>query len=514
MLQIKELEIFHKKDLRKIISGFNLVLNNGDKAAIIGEEGNGKSSLIKWIYNSELIDDYADSKGTLICNGEVLSYLPQELTEHEKAMTVYEFFSENEIFYETSPRDLSKYASKFGLELDFFYSNQQMYTLSGGERVKACLIRILINHPTVLLLDEPSNDLDIDTLEVLEKIINDWNYIVLFVSHDETLIENTANVIIHMEQIHKKKDFVYSVCKNTYRDYIKDRSDKYEKQMQVANNERRAKKIRDEKLMRIYQSVGAAQDNVSRKNPGTARLLKKKMHTVKALERRYEREDKMMTEIPDQEDAIFFKLGERTEVLPANKVICKCNIDKLYSKDNKKVLSSNIEFEIRGSTKICIVGKNGCGKTTLINSIVSDLSKREDIVVEYMPQNYEDILDYSITPVDFLDHTGEKDNITQIRTFLGALKFTTDEMSHPIAELSGGQKAKVLLLKMSLSDANVLVLDEPTRNFSPLSGPVIRGLLKEFPGAIISVSHDRKYINEVCDKVYRLCSDGIYLLSD
>ena len=103
---------------------------------------------------------------------------------------------------------------------------------------------------------------------------------------------------------------------------------------------------------------------------------------------------------------------------------------------------------------------------------------------------------------------------TRIRTYLGSLKYTPDEMEHPIRELSGGQKAKVLLLRMSLSGANVLILDEPTRNFSPLSGPVIRKMLREFPGAVISISHDRKYIEEVCDKIYQLNPNGLQLIGD
>ena len=89
------------------------------------------------------------------------------------------------------------------------------------------------------------------------------------------------------------------------------------------------------------------------------------------------------------------------------------------------------------------------------------------------------------------------------------MKYTADEVSHKIADLSGGQKAKILLLKMSLSEANVLILDEPTRNFSPLSGPVIREVLRDYGGAIISVSHDRKYISEVCEKIYELTEDGL-----
>ena len=99
---------------------------------------------------------------------------------------------------------------------------------------------------------------------------------------------------------------------------------------------------------------------------------------------------------------------------------------------------------------------------------------------------------------------------THIRTYLAAPRFTEEEMHHPIRELSGGQKAKLFLLRMNLSQANVLILDEPTRNFSPLSGPVIRRMLREFPGAIISVSHDRKYMEEVCDKVLELTPEGLF----
>lgn len=114
-----------------------------------------------------------------------------------------------------------------------------------------------------------------------------------------------------------------------------------------------------------------------------------------------------------------------------------------------------------------------------------------------------------MTPVEYLSKSGDKEEMTRIRTYLGSLKYTADEMEHPIRELSGGQKAKVLLLKMSLSDVNVLILDEPTRNFSPLSGPVIRQMVREFPGAVISISHDRKYISEVCDTKYELGKQGL-----
>ena len=126
-----------------------------------------------------------------------------------------------------------------------------------------------------------------------------------------------------------------------------------------------------------------------------------------------------------------------------------------------------------------------------------------------MPQNYADSLDGSLPPLEFLCPLGDKAEQTRIRTYLGAMRYTTEEMEHPMEELSGGQRAKLLLLQSSLSGANVLILDEPTRNFSPLSGPVIRRLLSEYPGAVISVSHDRKFLGEVCTKVYELTAAGL-----
>lgn len=141
--------------------------------------------------------------------------------------------------------------------------------------------------------------------------------------------------------------------------------------------------------------------------------------------------------------------------------------------------------------------------------MAEQLLSRTDVRACYMPQNYEDLLEPDRTPVDFLSVTGDKEETTRIRTYLGSMKYTVDEMNAPMSELSGGQKAKVLLLKLSLSGADVLILDEPTRNFSPLSGPVIRAILRQYRGAILSISHDRKYIEEVCTAVYQLTPGGL-----
>lgn len=172
------------------------------------------------------------------------------------------------------------------------------------------------------------------------------------------------------------------------------------------------------------------------------------------------------------------------------------------------MLARDIEFDIVGSVHLVITGKNGVGKTTLIKHIYEELKDREDINVGYMPQNYEDVLgDYEFV----LDYIASKDieDIKRARTRLSSMNFTYEEISGKIKDLSNGSKAKLILMKLVLEKCDILILDEPTRNVSPLSNPVIRRVLNEFGGTIISISHDRKYIEEVADKIYRLSSDGI-----
>lgn len=241
MIQINGLTLTHQKDFRVILEDFNLVLNDGDKAVIVGEEGNGKSTLMKWLYNPFLVDDYMEANGKRILGQERLGYLPQELANEDKQKTVYEYFAENDFFWNQSPKDLAALANKFRVETDFFYRDQTMTSLSGGEKIKAQMMKLFMQKPTVLFMDEPSNDIDITTLELLEKIINEWKQIVLFISHDEMLIERTANMIIHIEQIQRKTKARYTVAKMSYREYTENRLHLYERKRQQAMNDRKEK---------------------------------------------------------------------------------------------------------------------------------------------------------------------------------------------------------------------------------------------------------------------------------
>ncbi len=180
----------------------------------------------------------------------------------------------------------------------------------------------------------------------------------------------------------------------------------------------------------------------------------------------------------------------------------------------ERVLSQNLRLYVAGYEHIGIIGKNGAGKSTLLHLLWNELKDRQDIIAAFMPQNYAEVLDFHKTPVQYLAENYSKAEVTKARTYMGGMKFTHEEMTCKIGRLSGGQKAKILFLDMVLRGANVLLLDEPTRNFSPLSNPAVRTALLHFGGAVISVSHDRKYLSEVCDKIYELREDGLFSVTN
>ncbi len=506
MLQIQNLTITHLKDLRNLIEDFSFVLRPGDKTALIGEEGNGKSTLLKLIHDEQLAQPYVSWSGRIIKNGLRSGYLAQELTPEAASLPVYEYFARFPDFYSWTPRELAELGRNFGFSTEFFYSDQKTATLSGGEKVKLQLAKVLMERPDLLLLDEPSNDIDLETLEWLERFIRDTSLPVLFISHDEYLLERTANSVIHLEQTMRKTKPRWTVARVPYRQYMDERYRSLEKQEEQARSEKREYEKQQEKFRRIQQSVEYQQAAISRQNPAGGRLLKKKMHAVKAQERRFEKQWENRTQIPDTEDAMYLRLGRQIP-MPRGKEVLDYHQKELTVEG--RVLAGNIHLQVRGPEKICIVGKNGVGKTTLLKQIAEELLAREDLRAAYMPQNYGELLPPADTPLSFLQTKGDKEELTRIRTWLGSMKFTADEMEHPVRELSGGQKAKLFFMKMSLEESDVLILDEPTRNFSPMSNPVIRRILAEYQGAILSVSHDRKFIEEVCTKSYRLTENGL-----
>lgn len=483
---------------RYLVKNLNLVLNVGDKLAIIGEEGNGKSTLLKSILG---ICEYAKISGNINYKNYRIGYLEQSISEDKLDKSCYQFLFLDDNDYYNKINNLYKYLELLGLSDELL--NKKIRFLSGGEKVKVSILKLLLDEYDILFLDEPTNDLDIETLEWLEKFINSTSKPIIYVSHDETLLANTANMILHLEQTKRKTECRHTLLKIDYDTYVEQRLRKIEKQTQIARTEKREFTKQQEKLQRIMQKVEHQQNTISRADPHGAQLLKKKMHSLKSQEKKLD--EVQLTEVPDIEESISF-FFEDVE-MPRTKNIINLNIDELKVSD--KVLSKNIKLDVIGNIHLCIIGKNGIGKSTLIKLIYNELKDRNDIKVGYMPQTYDDILNNYEYVLDFISSKGNKEEITKARLLLGNMKFTKEEMIGKIKNLSNGSKAKLFLVKLVLDKCNVLILDEPTRNVSPLSNPIIRKVLSEYKGTIISVSHDRKYINEVIDNLYNLTIEGL-----
>ncbi len=509
MLQTINLTLTHRGDSRTLLEGLSFTIQDKQKTVIIGEEGNGKSTLLKLLHDPNLVADYIEVSGRIVKNGIRTGYLSQELTAAELQQPVYGWLNTCPGFGEANPRMLAGICKQVGLDWDMLWDDRPMGTLSGGECVRLRLVGLLLGEPDMLLLDEPSANLDLDGLLWLEGYLKSCPLPVLFISHDETLIETCADSVIHLEQTMRKTVPRSSFHRIPYREYVRRRTDALAKNEQLSEKEHAEFRAKMEKYRQICQKVEHQQNSISRADPHGGRMLKKKMHTVKAMGRRFEKEEANLTKKIDVEEAIMIAFdGKITQ--PAGKTILDFHLDRLttpYGALEGRELATDIHLQVYGGEKICIIGRNGMGKTTLLRHIREALVHRPDLHVAYMPQEYSDLLDFTMTPIEFLMQDGLERS--RVSTYLGSVKFTPDEMHHPIGDLSGGQKAKLFFLHMILSGADTLLLDEPTRNFSPLSGPVIREILSAFGGTVIAVTHDRKMMEEVFDTVYALTETGL-----
>ena len=499
MLELKNVTLRLRSDDRTLVEDFSFTLAPGDRAVLIGEEGNGKSTLLQFIADRTRVEDWCECSGTVVRRGTI-AMLHQTMPDALRDLTAAEFF-DGTAYYEHLDT-----LEALGMDAGFLFSEQKLGTLSGGEKVRVRLCRLLMDDPDVLLLDEPTNDLDIPTLEWLERFLLQTRRGVLYVSHDETLIENTANVIIHIEQLLHKTTTRVSVTRAPYREYLERRGRLYEHQNQVAFKQRADYDRQLERWRKIHDRVEHEQNSVSRADPHSGRLLKKKMRAVVSTGKRLERQAESFTDFAHQEEAILTAFdGDIT--LSAGKVVLDYSLDRL--RIGERELARDIRLHVAGGVTVGITGPNGAGKSTLLDLLWQELRQRRDVTAAWMPQDYARALPFDSTPLAFLTRTGSKEESVLIHNRLASMRFTYEEMNGPIRSLSGGQRAKLLFLDMVLRRADVLLLDEPTRNFSPLSAPVVRQALRSFGGAIISVSHDRKYLSEVCDVVYELTPHGL-----
>lgn len=499
MLILKHITIQDSKK-HTLIEDLNYSLGNDDKVGIIGEEGNGKSTLLKAIYNRKLIEDYAAVSGIIDTDYKQTGYFEQQLSSTWEDAFLFEYLLKEHSKDEIQPEQyndlqgMEALCAELGLKSDFLYGEQKIRTLSGGEKVKLRLLKLMMRKPDLLLLDEPTNDLDIHTLQWLEAFLVNLHIPVLFISHDETLLNRCATVILHLEQLNKKTQCRHTIYHGTYSAYVEQRLNRLQKEAHEASRQQREYRKKKQKLNDFMNAVHDAQNDTVR-SPFYAAALKTKMKNLKAQEHRLEKEGFAHADSVEEAIDVYFE----GDGFPKGRRILEYVQAAL--KINDRILLKEIHISLYGQQKKVIVGDNGSGKSLLMKQIYEKLRTVNDMKLGYMPQNYADAFLEQDTPVTFLQESGDARDVTRARELLGRMKFTREEMEHTVTQLSEGQKAKLYLLRFIKCGCNVLLLDEPTRNLSPLSAPVVRRILKDYTGCILAVSHDRLFIREVFDHV-------------
>lgn len=329
ILKVKNLTIEIPND-RPLIEKLNMVLKKNDKMAVIGEEGNGKSTLLKVINNREEVEEYSNVSGEISKEGLVLGYLEQSLDPDWDNTKTYEFFlrdepnEENDYERYIQFSEIGKILSKLKIPTEILESDQTIGTLSGGEKVKIQMAKLLAKEPDVLLLDEPTNDLDLETLEWLEQFIVEQEIPVLFVSHDETLLENTANTILHLEQVKNRNEARHTLENVDYKTYVEERRKKIAKAEQLASMESREYKKDKDILSQQKSAVRTAQINI--KDSTVRRGLNKKMKNILVKERKAK--EKKKTEKIETEEPIKMDFLKEAEI-PRGKVVLDFNLPEL-----------------------------------------------------------------------------------------------------------------------------------------------------------------------------------------
>lgn len=454
---------------RRILDNVSFTINDNAKLGIIGMNGAGKSSILKLI-----VGELEPSSGVIYRKNDLkMGYLSQEVTLYDNK-TIFEEtkrLSKNENDYE-----ISSILNKLGL-MDH---NKQVGQISGGERKRLQLASVLISKTDMLILDEPTNHLDIAMIAWLEKYLIKYNKAIILVTHDRYFLERITTQIMEIEN---GKVYLYDA---NYSGFLTLKTERME---YLKANERKLSSIlkKEAKWMAM--------------NP-QARSTKSR----ERIERFYNNEDTLKdikTSIKASTKEMEFsskkaRIGKKTIILD--------NIDLTI---DGKTLIKNFSYIVNKYDRVGIVGNNGCGKTTLFNSIISPKETQidkiiigETINIGYFKQT-DKIMDSNIKVIDYLKEYGEyiDTNAGKISAsqLLENYFFTPTMQQMPVSRLSGGEKRRLSLLKVLITNPNVLFLDEPTNDLDIYTIEILEDYLEEFSGAVLVVSHDRYFLDKVCD---------------
>lgn len=497
-----------------LFSDVSFVINENDKIALMGKNGAGKSTLLKILAgvtkstrggvsapketviaylpqhlltqdDATVFEETSKAFASIFAMKEEMDRLNDELTtrtdyDSDEYMKIIEQVSElSEKFYSIEEINYEAEVEKVLQGLGFVRSDFTRATseFSGGWRMRIELAKILLQQPDLILLDEPTNHMDIDSIEWLEDFLINQAKAVVVISHDRTFVDNITNRTI---EVTMGRIYDYKAKYTHYLELRKERREQQQKQY-----EEQQRYIADNQ-----EFIDRFRGTFSKTNQVQSRV--KMLEKLDIIE---------VDEVDSSALRLKFPPAPRAGSYPVT-------VKELTKKYGDHVVFKNASLVIERGEKVAFVGRNGEGKSTMIKAIMKEIDVEgtmelgHNVQIGYFAQNQAALLDENITVFDTIDNIAKGDIRNKIRDLLGAFMFGGDNSSKLVKVLSGGEKTRLAMMKLLLEPVNLLILDEPTNHLDMRTKDIIKDALKAFDGTLILVSHDRDFLDGLAEKVF------------